>query len=194
MHAAGSVHLSVHLTSGSRAVEYSVDAAPDSGRQEVSVNNGAQATIIQVGDLVYVRGNETALTSFFGLTTTLSGQLSDRWFSLTSSDAGYAQVTEDVALPSVAGEMKLAGPLTLTGRTTVDGQAVEGVHGTVPAGLGAPTGSTATIYITITGRHLPVEYTGGGSTAQTVATYSEWGEQVHLTPPSGATSLTSTSS
>jgi hypothetical protein len=69
-----------------------------------------------------------------------------------------------------------------------------GVHGTVPASVGAPAGSEATLYVAASGRALPVSYrldrTGS---LQFAATFSRWGERLHLTAPSQAIPVTSIS-
>jgi hypothetical protein len=190
MVAAGSVHISARLISGSRTADFVCDVAAGHGRQEISMNNGERATMLQVDDMAYLRGNKAAMVGYFQI----PGKLSGRWLSVASSDPGYPTLTEDLNLQSQSDEIKLGAPLTLTGRTTVDGQAVEGVHGKVPAGAGAPAGATATLYVAVAGRHLPVELSTGNATNQIVSAYSRWGEQVRLTAPSGATVITSSSS
>lgn len=189
--AVGSVHLAIRATSGSRWRFALDDVAAHSFRLAISISDGGQATIIQVGGMAYVRGNEAALANYFKFPLAAARLLNGRWISVRPSDTGYAQLTGGSDYLSVADEVRLGAPLTLTGRSTVAGHAVVGVHGTVPSGIGAPLGSTATIYIAASGRPLPVRYVTVYGSVRLAATYTQWGERVHLTAPQHAIPIAS---
>ena len=126
--------------------------------------------------------------------TAPDGRLVNRWISFRPGDTGYQQLTSGVTLAGLAGQLELTGPLTIKAPGMVAGQSAEGVHGTVPASAGAPAGSKATLYVAAGGRALPVSYrldrTGS---LQFAATFSRWGERLHLTAPSQAIPVTSIS-
>jgi hypothetical protein len=192
--AAVSVHADVREVRQSRAAVYSDDAARGAGRQEITISGGEHAIVLVVGKVTYIKGNEAALTGYFGFPSAAAGRLVNRWISFRPGDTGYQELTSGVILAGLAGQLELAGPLTIKAPGMVAGRPAVGVHGTVPASVGAPAGSKATLYVAASGRALPVSYrldrTGS---LQFAATFSRWGERLHLTAPSQAIPVTSIS-
>ncbi len=194
MKAAVSVHADVREVLQSRTAVYSDDSADGAGRQEITISGGEHAIVLVVGKVTYIKGNEAALTGYFGFPAAAAGRLVNRWISFRPGDTGYQQLTSGVTLAGLAGQLELTGPLTIKAPGMVAGQSAEGVHGTVPASVGAPAGSKATLYVAVGGPALPVIYrldrTGS---LQFAATFSRWGERLHLTAPSQAIPVTSIS-
>ena len=101
-----------------------------------------------------------------------------------------------MTLAGLAGELELTGPLTIKAPGMVAGHSAVGVHGTVPASVGAPAGSKATLYVAASGHALPVGYRLDRTrtrSLQFAATFSRWGERLYLTAPSQAIPVTSIS-
>jgi hypothetical protein len=194
MKAAVSVHADVREVRQSRVAVYSDDAARGAGRQEITISGGEHAMVLVVGKVTYIKGNEAALTGYFGFPSAAAGRLVNRWISFRPGNTGYQELTSGVILAGLAGQLELPGPLTIKAPGMVAGRPAVGVHGTVPASVGAPAGSKATLYVAASGRALPVGYrldrTGS---LQFAATFSRWGERLHLTAPSQAIPVTSIS-
>jgi len=194
MKAAVSVHADVREVQQSRTAVYSDDSADGAGRQEITISGGEHAIVLVIGKVTYIKGNEAALTGYFGFPAAAAVKLVNRWISFRPGDTGYQQLTSGVTLAGLAGQLELTGPLTIKAPGMVAGQSAVGVHGTVPASVGAPAGSKATLCVAAGGRPLPVSYqldrTGS---LQFAATFSRWGERLHLTAPSQAIPVTSIS-
>ena len=194
MKAAVSVHADIRVVRQSRTVVYSDDSAHGAGRQEITISGGGHAIVLVVGKVTYIKGDKAALTGYFGFPSAAAGRLVNRWISFRPGNTGYQELTSGVTLAGLAGQLELTGPLTIKAPGMVAGRPAVGVHGTVPASMGAPAGSKATLYVAASGRALPVGYrldrTGS---LQFAATFSRWGEQLHLTAPSQAIPVTSIS-
>jgi hypothetical protein len=194
MKAAVSVHADVREVRQSRTAVYAEDSAHGAGREEITISGGERAIVLVVGKVTYIKGNEAALTGFFGFPPAAAGRLVNRWISFRPGDTGYQELTSGVTLAGLAGQLQLTGPLTIKAPGMVAGRPAVGVHGTVPASAGAPAGSRATLYVAASGRALPVSYrldrTGS---LQFAVTFSRWGERLHLTAPPQAIPVTSIS-
>ena len=195
----GSVHNEFVARGGSHVTAvYSDDSGTNSGRQVITVNGTEHAEVLVVDGVAYIKGNETALTEFFGFTSAQAGYLVNRWIAFHPGDSGgktdYDAVVAGVTLAGVADEVNLTGPLTLTPPTTVAGQLAIGVRGRVPSGVGVPAGTMATLYVAAIGRPVPVAYQLGftGNLRYTI-TFGRWGEPLHLTAPTGAIPVASSS-
>jgi hypothetical protein len=194
MKAAVSVHVNMRQVQQSRTAVYSDDSADGAGRQEIMISGGEHAIVLVVGKVTYIQGNEAALTGYFGFPAAAATRLVNRWISFRPGDTGYRQVTSGVTLAGLASELELTGPLTIKAPGTVVGQSVVGVHGAVPASVGAPAGSKATLYVAASGRALPVSYQiDRADSLRLTVTFSRWGEPVHLTAPPRAIPVTSIS-
>jgi hypothetical protein len=194
MKAAVSVHVNIRQVQQSRTAVYSDDSSDGAGRQEITISGGEHAIVLVVGKVTYIQGNEAALTGYFGFPAAAATRLVNRWISFRPGDTGYQQVTSGVTLAGLASELELTGPLTIKALGTVVGQSVVGVHGTVPASVGAPAGSKATLYVAASGRALPVSYQiDRADSLRLTVTFSRWGEPVHLTAPPRAIPVTSIS-
>lgn len=182
-----SVHLRSAATVSKHTIDLSEDSAANAGRQVFTIDGSDHADVIVVGKTGYIQGDETALANFFGFQPTVAERMADRWISFSPGDSGgginYGQVTAGVTLASDAQELELTGPLTLTAPTVIGGQAVIGVHGTVPTAAQDPSGTTATLYVATSGRPLPVSEQLDLDGARAAVTFSQWGESLNLTAP-----------
>jgi len=191
--AAGSMHFGVTSTASGHTVVFDQDSSSSAGRQVITISGGGQETVLVLGRATYVRGNAVALAVTLGFPAAQALRLAGRWISLRPGDPGYQAVTEGVTLGSVLDEVVPLGPLTSTGRTTIDGQTVVGVRGTAAASTSVPRGTPVTLYVAATGRPLPVSCQQGPASNRTSIVFSRWGEPVHVAAPRNAIPLPSSS-
>jgi len=95
-------------------------------------------------------------------------------------------VTDGITLSSVAGELAMKnGTATTTAPATIAGQRVVGVQGQ-PSGGQLPASAKEVLYLTDDARLRPVlsEQTAAGIKSE--VSFSEWGEKLALTAPTGA--------
>lgn len=188
--AAGSVHVDMVSSSASGRVVYSTDVSSTAGRQVITVAGG-EATVLDVAGVGYVSGNPAALVGFFGFPPSASARLTGRWVSFRSGQPYYQQVVDAVTLGSALGVVRLSGRLSSKGMESVGGQRVVGVRGIAPSVPGVPAGTKATLYVTTTGRLLPVSYQEVSGSTRLSAVFSRWGEKVSVAAPRDAVPITS---
>ena len=156
--------------------------------QQIIRTDGAKAEVILVNGIAYIEANAKGVANYFELSTTDPQQLAGQWFSVTSSDAGYSTYVEAVTLDSDFGQMQLSGPLTSGGQTTIDGHSVIPVHGYV-AGASKGSKMRATLYVTATGKRLPIELAVSSKSVHETIIWSDWSHPVYLTVPGGSVPL-----
>jgi hypothetical protein len=165
------------------------DTAASTGRDVMTLSDGAQANVLVTADVAYLRGNLAALTGFFQLPATTAARIANRWISVRSSTAADRQLWDDLSFEMTTGSVLHAlipvGPLTRKPPSRVDGRLVVGVHGTVPPGTGAAPGSTETLYVADTGLPLPVSCTQVYRSSEVTTAFTRWGETVRVTAPPG---------
>jgi len=185
--ARGSVHQNVVESSAGKTLTLSDDVATTEGRQEITISGGARASVLVVGGVAYLSGNQTALVSYFGFPASVAREVGDRWISIPSSGSGYSTVAAAATLPSALTEITPVGPLTETAPTRLDGESVVGIRGRAPSLYGQP--GTLTTYVTRSSRPLPVEVSvtlnasGHTPAGHTTSSLSDWGEHLALRPP-----------
>jgi hypothetical protein len=159
------------------------------GRQMID-SGKAQAEVIQIGQEAYIRGNASAISSYFGLTKDDPQQLANTWISIVPSDGGeYTTVISAVTLKSDFQQQTISGPLSEGHVVTVDGQRCIPITGHVSqTGYGT---AQATLYVTDSMKPLPVEYKAGNKQATSITAWSRWGQTVTLTAPPDAIPLAS---
>jgi hypothetical protein len=186
----GSVHELAVATEGSLTFTSDDDVATDEGRQNIMKSGGVHAHVLIVGGNAYYSGNQTTLTSYFGLTPHLAQQVGSNWVRLSPTDPGYATVAADATLPSALDELKLGGVLSETGPTKIDGQNVVGIRATRHES--GATGSVV-MYVTSSAPPLPVSVDitarNKQGTLHSTTTLSDWGEPVSLTAPTNVVTL-----
>jgi len=181
--AKGSVHTVATLKQGKESAKVVNDTGTSDGRQVIT--SGKQHTeILLVEGIAYLRANEEALRDFFGFPADEASRYADEWLSFTISDAGYGELVETLDMPSLIENITLTGDLTKTAVTTIGGKRVIGIRGE------HPQGGTGTVYVAADGEPLPVRMDmadPNGSSGSLM--FSEWGKNVRVKAPSGATPL-----
>jgi hypothetical protein len=183
----GSVHVVVHVTDGSQTETLTDDTTRTTGYQMITA--GAElAQIVVVDRMAYIRGNSTALSRYFNLPGPVASRLAGRWVSFRPSNIGYADVTVGVTLDSTLQALDPKGELRRDTPTRLGGVRVIGVTGSSSA-------EKATVYVDLTGRHLPwgavqTSGTGGGRTTASIR-LSGWGQRIMISAPPDAIPISS---
>ncbi len=190
------VHVDIRSVDASGTVTtFSDEATATGGKQVITIGGSQHATVLYVGDIGYIQGDEAALAGFFGVPTSQAADLAGRWLSFQRGDtlgtSSYADVIAGITLSSVATEIQLPGPYTKTGPVTVAGQPALAIGS--PAGEAQPLPSSArmTLYVAAKGSRPVLEKLSNGGSSQYQISFSHWGETVHLTAPPDALPVSS---
>ena len=169
------------------------DAGPASGTQTILVGQGAteeSASLIEIGDLTYLKGNPLALQQLAGLSATQATSDMGKWISFSTNNPTYAQVVAGVRSHDVAQETALNGPYAFGGSRTLHGQKVDAVRGTQQDGKKKVK---FVLYVRASGRHLLVEEdalgAGGKASGAEHIVFSKWGEPVRPRAPQASLTL-----
>jgi len=184
------VHVGISATTAQGAITFSDDAAAGGGRQLITTSYGGDVTILFIAGVGYVQGNAAGLVGIEQLPQSEAQSEAGRWISISPGEElgqdTYDDVVDGITLSSVATELSMAGPLTLTGPTTVDGQRAIAVQGHAPASMQLPASARVTLYVAASDAR-PLRYeVSGVSGYENEITFSDWGEKLTLTSPSGA--------
>lgn len=186
-----SVHLDISTTISGKTITFSDDATASGGQQHMTLSGGGHVEIVYVGGVGYVRGNAQGLTGLMEVPPAQARSLDGRWIAVRPGEklggSDYSDITAGITLSSVASEMIPVGSLTVTGPTTVGGQRATGVRGSAPAAQQLPSSARVTVDVAAAAGSRPLRcvITAPGG-FQSVATFSGWGEPLHLTAPPGA--------
>ena len=190
LRAAGTVHVDVTSSASGASVQFSDDSAASGGRQLVTFDKTGHATILFIPGTAYLKADAPTLEGFMGCDQAQAEAAANRWIYLRPGDkfcgTDYGTVTDGITLSSVAGELAMKnGTATSTAPATMAGQRVVGVQGT-PSGGQLPASAKEVLYLTDDARLRPVlsEQTAAGIKSE--VSFSEWGEQLTLTAPTGA--------
>ena len=179
------VHEVGKVTAPAETAKVVNDIGTSSGRQVIVVN-GAHAEVIIVHKVAYIKGDSKAVINYFQLTKTDPAKYANKWLSITSSSSGYANVSQSVTLKSDFDTWKIPGKLTEGKATTVDGKSVIPIKGKVTLSASSPSVSV-TLYVSASGKTLPVEIVLTSTSETEVVQWSKWGSPVSLSAPSKST-------
>jgi hypothetical protein len=205
--ASGSFHY-VDVSSGSVGGK----AATGTLTGDVGLTEGVQTMtsdlgnyqVIVINAVAYMKADVTMLENNFGYSASQAAPYADRWIEFTASDSPYSAIAADLTTGSTWGNPSNSPsnglphtPESVTPVSTMNGQSVQSVlysqNGSEKATNGSYTG-TETIVFAASEPHLPSYATeqlsgtvnGQPSTSSDRVTFSQWGEPVTLTAPTGA--------
>jgi hypothetical protein len=182
--ARGSVHEVGSSEKSGQTVAFSDDVAAHGGRQTITLPSGQRALVLVVGDVAYISGDQAVLTHYFGLSPSAAKAVGTRWLSIPSSSRAYVVVANDATLPTALDGLSLTGRLTELAPSTISGEPVVGIKGDVSLPGAPPNSVAATIYISRSGKPLPVGATYSFSSGVSGGTMlSQWGEHLSLQAP-----------
>jgi hypothetical protein len=181
------VHVTISTILPNGSITYSDDATPDGGRQYITLSTGGDVTVLYVGGVGYVEGNAQGLAGFMEVPLSQAQSLAGEWIAVHPGQelgaSSYADIVAGITLSSVASQIALDAPLTLTAPASVAGQRAIGVQGGVPASDQLPASARATLDVAAAGsRPLRETVVASGGFKSTTA-FSDWGESVPLSPP-----------
>lgn len=197
----GSFHYVSRLTTRGATQTIVGDAGPTSGKQVITIGPDT-FTVLVVGTACYFQGDERQLVEQLGLTIPMAATYAGQWISLAPGDPPYQSVYIAVTTHSALQYDIEFAPHQESGVSRRSGYRVIGVTGpikNVPGdGQTQPTKGTASLYVTSSVPHLPVEYTENGKigkvTSKVDMTFSQWGEVVAVSAPPSAVGYSSLSS
>lgn len=170
------------------------DAGPASGTQSIRVGNGATldvASLVVIGDLTYIRGNQQAMENLTGLSAPQAAIAKDQWVLFSSNNPTFSQVVVGVRSRDVAQEVALQGPYSFGSSRSLHGQKVDALRGTQK--LQGAKRTDAVLYVRASGRHLLVEEdtinSQGKPTGAEHIVFSKWGEPVRPKAPDPTVTL-----
>jgi hypothetical protein len=192
------VHYSSSSSTSHTPFAESGDAGPASGTQAILVGRGAtldRASLIVIGDLTFVKGNQLAMEDLTGLSAAEAATTMGHWVVFSSNNPAFSQVVVGVRSHDVAQEVALTGPYTLGQPRQLHGSSVDTLRGTLK--LQGEKRMDAVLYIRASGRHLLVEEDtvdahGAPNGAEHIV-FSKWGESVRPKAPDAAFTLGSVS-
>jgi hypothetical protein len=188
----------VHYSSTSNASHVpfaeSGDAGPASGTQAILVGKGAtldRATLIVIGDLTFLKGNQLAMEDLTGLSPAEAAAAMDHWVAFSSTNPAFSQVVVGVRSQDVAQEVALTGPYTLGPSRLLHGHTVDTLRGTLK--IPGSKRMDAVLYVRASGRHVLVEEDtvdahGRPNGAEHIV-FSKWGESVRPQAPDASLTL-----
>jgi hypothetical protein len=170
------------------------DAGPASGTQLIRVGNGTTldlASLVVIGDLTYIRGNQLAMENLTGLSAPQAAIAKDHWVLFSSNNPTFAQVVVGVRSRDVAQEVALQGPYSFGSARSLHGYKVDALRGTQKQQGVKRT--DAVLYVRASGRHLLVEEdtvnSQGKATGAEHIVFSKWGESVRPKAPDPTVTL-----
>jgi hypothetical protein len=183
------VHVTITTVLANGSITYSDDATAGGGRQHITLSTGGAVTVLYVGGVGYVEGNAQGLVGFMQVPLSQAQSLAGEWIAVHPGEElgtnSYADIVAGITLSSVASEIALDAPLTLTAPASVAGQRAIGVQGGVPASDQLPSSTRATLDVAAAGSR-PLRETVVASGYKSTTTFSDWGESLSLSPPQNA--------
>jgi hypothetical protein len=179
------VHESVQVKQKGVVVEDALDdIGATEGIQYVSELGGAASEVIAFDQrqILYVRSNVAGLTTIYQLSATDAATYTNQWLTVTPSDAEYSSIAYATDLTSDFGQVRFAGAVTESGVLRVEGRRVRALSGVVPPIDGAPR-FDGTLYVTATGRALPVVFDEKNARASVSVSWADWGHRYVLHAP-----------
>ncbi len=166
------------------------DIGATQGLQFVSLVGGGESEVIAFDHLqtLYVRANASGLSSIYELSSTDAATYANEWLTVTPSDSEYGSIAYATTLASDFGQVRFSGAISESGVMTYKGRRVRALRGTVPPLDGAPK-FAGTLYVTATGKPLPVTFVEVNPKASVSVSWSSWGHHYVLHEPTGAVTL-----
>jgi hypothetical protein len=190
---AGTVHFSLNEYTQGESSTSSGDLTPTSGRAVITYNKTEHETIMFIGGAAYVWADEQVLESVFGVPAVQARLFWGEWIVVKSGEKlgtqTYAELVHGMTLSTMASQLLLCGPCTLTAPVTA-GQREVGVRVPVTTtGQGKVAASAREVlYVTDSPQPRPVllELEGDGDYAWDMS-FSGFHEAVRLTAPKDVT-------
>jgi hypothetical protein len=196
--AESSVHYVATSAVGDESVRVTADSATAAASQEIVLRVGkgiGHVTARLVDSTAYFRGNALGLEDYLGMPSRLAPKYVGRWISFSSSTKSYPSIAKSMSVSSAINQISVDAPLSGSRKVSSNGRSAVSIRGTTTSLSSAGNKGTAVLYVSATGRPLPIAYRGTGEQKKKpetgTVTYSRWGEAV--SPRAPATSVPSSS-
>ena len=194
----GSFHYVSRFTSQGSAQTTVGDAGRSSGKQLITIGPDT-FTVLVIGTACYFRGNTRQMVEQLGLPTAVASAHTGQWISLAPGDGPYQSVYVAVTTRSALDANIAFEPHRQLAPSRRAGYRVLGIRGPMANvtvnGQTQRAKGTASLYVTASRPHLPVQYTEQGKidnqASNLVMTFSKWGEAVDVIAPTGAITYSS---
>jgi hypothetical protein len=164
------------------------DIGTTEGRQVITLSSGATAEVVAFASSkkAYIRANSLGISNYFAFPTKTPAKYANKWLELTPTDANYAAVVSATTLSSDFPQLlQISGPLSFGHVTSLAGVPVTEMLGKIPASSNNPA-LAVTLYLTSSGKILPLELKEASSGLSAVIKWSKWGTKVILSSPANA--------
>jgi hypothetical protein len=189
----GSFHYVSTFTSQGQTQTTVGDAGVSSGKQVITIGSDSFSVLV-IGTACYFQGDARQMVDQLGLPLSIATPHAGQWISLAPGDLPYQSVYAAVTTHSALDDNIAFAPHQESGTSTRAGYRVLGITGPMTSqfvdGALQRAKGTASLYITASRPHLPVQYTEDGKidkvASKLVMTFSRWGEAVSVTAPRAA--------
>jgi hypothetical protein len=134
---------------------------------------------------IYIKGNSAGLVDSFSMSKAQAATYANKWLLMTPSNSKYREVAEATTLSSDFGEIRFTGPLIMSPVHAFGGQEVRTITGTLAPGGGLPS-RTGTLYVSASGRLLPIGIDEVFGIYTITEAWSKWGRNPHPRIPTTA--------
>jgi hypothetical protein len=181
--------LSVRVTttataSGMRVVQVT-NAGRSAGRQTVTLSDGGKSNTL-IAELVagnlYVKGDNTILTTYLALSQTNANELAGQWFGIPKSSGYYAEVAEGLTISTGMAEVTMTSSVASSPEVTLAGTKVEVLKGSTVKSKLSPS-FKETLYFSTASKPLPVEVTQSVQGSVGTIKFSHWNEKIDVVAP-----------
>jgi hypothetical protein len=194
----GSFHYVSRFTSRGSTQTTVGDAGRSSGKQVITIGPDT-FTVLVIGTACYFQGDERQMVEQLGLPVAVASADAGQWISLAPGDVPYQSVYVAVTTRSALNSNIAFEPHRQLTTSRRSGYRVLGIRGPMvnvtANGQTQRAKGTASLYITASRPHLPVQYTEQGKidnqASSLVMTFSKWGEPVNVSAPTGAIAYSS---
>lgn len=182
----GSVQVIQRSVSAGRSGTLTTWAGSDRGLQQISVDGGS-AEVRYVGGIGYLRADAKSLEQLFGYDSTASSLAAGRWLKFTPTTPGYTELVDGTTLSAALKDFSGFTPQAVLPATTLDGQRVTPLRGTMHDAESSDQSTAMTVYVRADGAPLLV---GIGTTStedgNTLVIFRGWGSQQTVSSPADA--------
>jgi hypothetical protein len=181
--------LSVRVTttataSGMRVVQVT-NAGRSVGRQTVTLTSGGKSNTL-IAELVagnlYVKGDNTILTTYLALSQTNANELAGQWFGIPKDSSYYAEVAEGLTISTGMAEVSMTSSVTSSPAVTLAGTKVDVLKGSTVKSKLEPS-FKETLYFSTAVKPLPVEVTQSVQGSVGTIKFSHWNEKIDVVAP-----------
>jgi hypothetical protein len=184
--AAGWVHEVVRVSNKGVIIERAVDdIGTTEGVQVIQFGKiSTEVFAMTIKKIAYVKGNEMGLETTFKMSSANAAKYDEKWMLLRSTSSLYDSAVNATTLASDFSQVQMTGPLEMSAVGTLSGVSVRAITGVIPAMNGSPK-YQATIYVTATGKLLPVGLRESSGKLSITVTWAKWGINPNTPTPTG---------